>query len=782
MGHTINSRSRPPGRWPLYVVPHSHFDLIWRRPVAWYRKRRAVVYRAALDLLEERPDFRYSFCQALGLQWFFRDHPAEQPRFRRLIKEGRLELIGGPLTIPDLNLSHGESIARNQLAGLDWLEQSLGTRPATACMEDAFGVPSSLPALLRSCGMTFYRSSRMPRPGRRDLSGPMLWPGHDGTVLPACGPEGMAWGLGQPSNIDQSPNDFAGMVEQYRRDLKACPWDGSRPVLFSFLGEEHVPSHENVEAFLEAIQSLHLPFRWATAAEFLEALRDSGAVKRAPVVRDDLSRLFTGCYSSRIRQKRPIADLEASLLAAENMGAAAGSSVAALAGPWSDLFLMQFHDAYGGCHTPENAVFMNRVLVRAQARVSQRVAGRQLGNPLLFDRALPFIVPAGLPKRGRTPVVAQAFDGEAIAVHPLPALASASVNVNVVAPETLAKPRRLKTRHARLMLDAGGNRLIVKGQAMPVPGLLRVREDVGTLWTEDYTGREWRESPVHASLDHAEEGPVFSRAVWTGSLRYGPGLWSGFTALHWRRSLLLFKDAPWLWLRLEFDWSGNSTEIGWSFNPMGRRLPNAVGSMPFGVVGRPVYAPGRDGLTGDVFPSPHWAGVHDATCAWLVLHRGQPAFRVVAGGLENIMLRSPVKRWMPFFPVSPDGASWENGHHVADFLLVPQRTFDPAEAMRLGLAFQTGVPATRSIHAPPALTRIVASLPEAVVASSLAREGKSWRLRLCEARGRDIRWSVPRGWAAELRTFAGDRASSTGSAIRIPALWMGDLWLTPPHE
>ena len=34
---------------PLYVVPHSHFDLIWRRPVVWYRRRRAEVYRAGIE-------------------------------------------------------------------------------------------------------------------------------------------------------------------------------------------------------------------------------------------------------------------------------------------------------------------------------------------------------------------------------------------------------------------------------------------------------------------------------------------------------------------------------------------------------------------------------------------------------------------------------------------------------------------------------------------------------------------------------------------------------------
>lgn len=738
--------AHPSRRWPLFVVPHSHFDLIWRRPVGWYRRRRALIYRAALDLLEARPDFRYSFCQAMGLQLFFRDFPAEQKRFRRFIREGRLEIIGGPLTIPDLNLSHGEAIARNQLAGLDWLQRELGTRPTIACMEDAFGVPASLPGLLRSCGLTFYRSSRMPRPGRPDLSGPLRWPGHDGTVLPACGPEGMAWGLGQPSNIDLPPHDRAGMVKQYQADLKACPWDGSRPVLFSLAGEEHVPTQENVEALVTALRALRIPFVWATAAEFLAALGESGALKRAPVVRDDISRLFTGCYTSRIRQKRPIAELEASLLAAENMGARG------LASAWSDLFLMQFHDAYGGCHTPENAVFMARVLTRAQARVNRTLRGPQLVNPLLFARHLPFVVPAGLRAGGKKTILAQDFDGEWLTNTPLPALSSSSVTVK------RAPVRARRTPHR------------VSGV-----GLLHLREDVGTLWTEDYTGREWREPEDFASVERVEEGPVFSRVTWNGALRFGPGLWPGFTSLSWRRSLLTFQDSPVQWLRLEFMWSGNSTEIGWSFTPFGKRVVQATGSMPFGSCARAAYAPGADGLTGDVFPSPHWAAVQADGVAWLVLHRGHPAFRRVAGGLENVLLRSPVKRWMPFFPVAPDATSWENGRHVADFLLMPQPDFDAAEAQRLGLAFQTGVRAARAVTGPTWL----ASLPEHCVATSLARVGAAWRVRLNEARGTAGTWSAPSGHVVELRTLAGDVVAPAAPQVRIPAHWLGDLWLTP---
>jgi hypothetical protein len=768
---------------PLFVVPHSHFDLIWRRPPAWYRKRRATIYMAALNALDARPDFRYSFCQSMGLKLFFADHPAENKRFLHLVREGRLEVIGGPMTIPDLNLSHGEAIVRNQMMGLEWLTKELGIRPEIACMEDAFGVPSSLPSLLMSCGLPFLRASRMPRPGRKDLSGPMRWQGHDGAVMMTCGPEGMAWGLGQPSNIDAPQHDYAGMVVQYRRDLQACAWDGSRPVLFSLLGEEHIPTEENIAAFVEAIDSLRIPYRWATAREFVQALRATDTLAKAPLVKEDLSRLFTGCYSSRIHQKAPIAGVEAALLAAENVLAAMGRPVASLAESWSDLFLLQFHDAYGGCHTPENVPFMQRHWTRAQAKTRRVLSGPALGNPLLFDCAIPFALPANLSGRKGEPLVAQSFDGALLAHRGLDALSSRVFSINVTGAKVKRHERlkELKTRHAAIQFTNTGPELVTSSGRMPAPGLLRLREDVGTLWTEDYTGREWRESPGMARLERVEEGPVFSRAVWSANLNFGPGLWPGFTSLAWRRSILLFKDSPAIWLRQELEWWGNSTEISWSLLPSGRAPLTSHGSMPFGSLIRPAYAPGADGLTGDVFPSPHWAAVGNRNSAWVVLHRGHPAFRAVKGGLENVLLRSPVKRWMPFFPVGPDATSWENGRHVADFLLVPQERFDAADAMRLGLAFQTGAAAMPALEVSPVHT-LLRSLPDGLVATSLHQERGAWRVRLCEARGRAVVVNAPSGWCVARKTFSGEVVSPTAASVNVPARWMGDVWFESREE
>ena len=74
------------------------------------------------------------------------------------------------------------------------------------------------------------------------------------------------------------------------------------------------------------------------------------------------------------------------------------------------------------------------------------------------------------------------------------------------------------------------------------------------------------------------------------------------------------------------------------------------------------------------------------------------------------------------------------------------------------------------------------SQPPALVATSLARAGAGWRLRLCEARGQEVRWKLPPGWAGHLRPFAGGAEQPAGPAVLIPPRWMGDLWLSPARR
>ncbi|MBN1269825.1 MAG: hypothetical protein JXB04_09570 [Kiritimatiellae bacterium] len=754
----------------LYVIPHSHFDLVWRRPPAWYRRRRARIYRAVLDLLEARPALRYTFCQVLPLREYLADHRAEASRVRRLLEEGRLEITGAPMSIPDLNLSSGEAIVRNQMTGRRWLKKRFGVTPRSACFEDAFGLPASLPQILLRCGAEVFRSSRMPRPGRGDLTGTFLWQGLDGQVLPCAGQSGLSWGFGESPNVDDPPHNYRQRVEQYRRDLEGpARAHTRRPRFFLLVGEEHVPTARSFDAFEEAAAQLDLRFRWATFDEFLA---DAASVPRSGAkgkpVRDDFSRLFTGCYSTRPRQKQLIFELEANLLGAGNALACYGPSGGVLDAAWDDLFLTQFHDALDGCHTRDNALYVESTARHARRRVRDAVAGKAVVNTLAYERWIPFLWPRGAGGKWQEAAV-QPLDDDLVCAERMPAMSRLSAEPQIVPADRLPSAQWITACGGKVALEFQGERGVLHsgGASWEAPGLLRLREDRGTLWTEKYTGREWIEEPGQAALEGIEIGEVFSRAVWRGQY-HGRTPWPGFEALSWRRSVVLFREQPCVWLRIELDWKGCGTEVSWSLrSAAGRRVPTLYGSVPFGFVQRSTYKPTENGFQGDVFPSPQWAGAMFGRSGWLVLHRGHPAFRGVAGGIENVLLRSPVAREMPFFPVEPDATAWANGRHKADFLLVPTDRFDGAEAARLGMAFAADPLAALPAAAPGRLAKVLASVPAGLVVTSFTKEPSGWGLRLYEARGRAAAWHLPRGLAGKKKDFTGAALGARSTRLQF---------------
>ncbi|MDO9543176.1 MAG: hypothetical protein Q7J98_12780, partial [Kiritimatiellia bacterium] len=676
--------------YPLFVLPLSHFDLVWRRPVRWYRQRRAAVFHAALDLLDELPEFRYSFCQADAVRQFLDDYPQVRGRFLRMLKAGRLEIQGGPMSIPDLNLSSGEALVRNQMAGKRYFQSLAGLNIQIANFEDSFGVPVSLPQILRLCGMRFFRASRMPAPGKPDITGPFIWAGLDGSRMFSCAAIGCSWGFGTSPNVDDPPNDYNGRRRQFQSEFKALRLPADAPALWLFIGEEHIPKRDYVSAFQEAAHTAGITFRWTTMAEFETALTDSGTAARAPVKKGDYSRIFTGCYTTRPEQKQMVSELEGLLLSRVNYQATVGNPPVGPDDAWEHLFLAQFHDAAGGCHIAENARFIERALRAARKQILVETRGPAMFNPLLAGRKAPFLWPRGRQGSGEE-IDVQSLDNDWICNVPFDPLEIRKIRPRPKASVTRTSRGNLVGVRDRTILIPEGRRagLIVDGRRWRLPGLLRLREDVGTLWTEEYTGRVWSETGKDARPELLEDGPLFCRAVWSGDMPFCRDLWPGFTRLTWRRHLLLFHAEPWIWLRIEIVWSGNSTEVAWSLlSAETEAQPIVTGAIPFGSLRRRHIPPGADWFTGDVFPSPNWLDAEFGGGGWMIARIGVPACRIVAGGIENILLRSPIKRWAPLFPVQPDPTAWANGRHRIDILLTPRQDRNPAQAEWLGMAMQ----------------------------------------------------------------------------------------------
>jgi hypothetical protein len=101
-----------------FVVPHTHWDREWYRPLEHFRLMLGGVVDEVLDTLERDPDFT-SFTldgQAIVLEDYVAVRPGNESRLRSLIAAGRIE-IGPSYVLPDEFLVCGEALVRNLLLG-----------------------------------------------------------------------------------------------------------------------------------------------------------------------------------------------------------------------------------------------------------------------------------------------------------------------------------------------------------------------------------------------------------------------------------------------------------------------------------------------------------------------------------------------------------------------------------------------------------------------------------------------------------------------------------------
>ena len=151
--------SQPVERY--FVVPHTHWDREWYRPLEHFRLMLGSVVDEVLDTLERDPEFT-SFTldgQAIVLEDYVSVRPENESRLRALIAADRIE-VGPSYVLPDEFLVGGEPLIRNLLIGRAVCER-FGGRPSPAgYLPDSFGHPLQLPQILAGFGIDSFLFSR----------------------------------------------------------------------------------------------------------------------------------------------------------------------------------------------------------------------------------------------------------------------------------------------------------------------------------------------------------------------------------------------------------------------------------------------------------------------------------------------------------------------------------------------------------------------------------------------------------------------------------------------
>ncbi len=369
--------------WTMFMVSHFHYDPVWWNTQAAYtsvwtedppgRCRQTNGFElvsAHLEMARREPEYKFVLAEVDYLKPYWDTHPEDRADLRRMIAEGRIEIMGGTYNEPNTNLTSPETTIRNFVHGIGFQRDVMGAAPATAWQLDVFGHDPQFPGLAADAGLTSSSWAR----GPHHQWGPMAGGGD---------PERMQFA----SEFEWMAPSGRGLLTHYMPAHYAAGWwmdssasleDAERATYELFSGLKKVALTRNVllpvgtdytppnKWVTEIHRDWNARYTWprfvcAVPSEFFAAVRaeldERGAVP-SPQTRD-MNPIYTGKDVSYIDTKQANRAAEHAVLEAERFAAFAGLLAgatypeAALARAWVQLAYGAHHDAITGSESDQ---------------------------------------------------------------------------------------------------------------------------------------------------------------------------------------------------------------------------------------------------------------------------------------------------------------------------------------------------------------------------------------------------------------------------------------------
>ncbi|MCB0948516.1 MAG: alpha-mannosidase, partial [Mycobacterium sp.] len=161
--------------WTMFMVSHFHYDPVWWNTQSAYtstwteeppgRCRQTNGFdlvSAHLEMARREPEYKFVLAEVDYLKPFWDTHPEDRADLRRMIAEGRVEIMGGTYNEPNTNLTSPETTIRNFVHGIGFQRDVLGADPSTAWQLDAFGHDPQFPGMAADAGLTSSSWARGP--------------------------------------------------------------------------------------------------------------------------------------------------------------------------------------------------------------------------------------------------------------------------------------------------------------------------------------------------------------------------------------------------------------------------------------------------------------------------------------------------------------------------------------------------------------------------------------------------------------------------------------------
>jgi alpha-mannosidase len=366
--------------WTMWMVSHFHYDPVWWGTQGQFTESRLLLpeedgslpdVRTAFELVrlhleKARADHDYKFVLAEldYLKPHFDAYPEDRADIRRLLAEGRIELVGGTYNEPNTNLTSAESTIRNAVYGMGFQRDVMGADPQSAWMLDVFGHDPGFPGLMAAAGLTSSSWARGPfhqwgpsdevggNP-RMQFDAEFEWMSPDGTGLLTAY---MANHYSAGWALHQLPDLASAEAEALKQFHSLAPVAATRNVMLP-VGTDHViPSHWVTEIHRDWNTRYVWPrFVTAIPADFFAAVRADAQGSGAwltPQSRD-MNPIYTGKDVSYADTKQAQRAAEVALLDGERLAtlawlAGAPYPAESLDKAWRQLAYGAHHDAITG--------------------------------------------------------------------------------------------------------------------------------------------------------------------------------------------------------------------------------------------------------------------------------------------------------------------------------------------------------------------------------------------------------------------------------------------------
>jgi alpha-mannosidase len=371
--------------WTMWMVSHFHYDPVWWNTQGQFTEARLVLpdedgelpdTRTAFELVRlhmekarRDADYKFVLAEIDYLKPHFDAFPADRAELRKLIRDRRVELVGGTYNEPNTNLTGAETTIRNAVYGIGFQRGVLGAEPASAWMLDAFGFDPGFPGLMAAAGLTSSSWARGPfhqwGPGdnnRMQFPAEFEWLSPDGTGLLTAY---MANHYGAGWVLQATPDLAAAERAAYEQFRSLAAAAATRNVMLP-VGSDHVIPARWVTDVHRSWNSKYVWPRFVTAIprDFFDAVRaeaagagPSSGVWITPQTRD-MNPLYTGKDVSYADTKRAQRAGETALAEGERLATLAWLGGApypaeSLDKAWRQLAYGAHHDAITGTESDQ---------------------------------------------------------------------------------------------------------------------------------------------------------------------------------------------------------------------------------------------------------------------------------------------------------------------------------------------------------------------------------------------------------------------------------------------